>query len=99
MKIKIDKKEYDIINAFNTNTFIDGANRESKQFTVAKDFDMSLFTDDMEATLIYDDGTTESLDDYCILGEIHLKRNNNIVWLCKKTTEELQRELIESLLA
>ena len=98
MKLKINNVEYDIINAFNSNTFIDGANRECKQFTVAKDFDLSLFTDDMEATLIYDDETTESLSDYCILGEIHLKRKNNIVWLCKKTTEELQQELIESLL-
>ena len=99
MKIKIGKKEYDVINAFNTNTFIDGANRESKQFTVAKDFDLSLFKDDIEATLIYEDGNIEDLGDFCILGETHLKRNNNIVWLCKKTTEELQRELIESLLA
>lgn len=99
MKLKIGKNEYDIINAFNSNTFIDGVSRECKQFTVSPEFDISLFTDDMSATLIYDDGTTESLDNYCILGETHIKRKNTTIWLCKETTEELQQKLIESLLS
>lgn len=96
MKIKVGNKEYDIINAFNTMQFIDGANRESKQITVSKDFDLSIFKDNMGATLIYDDGTTEDLSEFNILGETHLKRANNIVWLCKQTTEELLMILLES---
>lgn len=96
MKIKINGVEYDIINAFNSNLYIDNVNRECKQFTLPKSFDLSLFSDDMNAQLIDNEGNIEDLWEYCILGEIHIKRQNIILWLCKKTETELWRELAES---